>query len=232
MARVQVVVPFRGGCPHRERAWRWVQERYRSIHPEWEVVEAPAPEGPWCKGAAINPAVEASEAEIVIQADADCWTDGLADAVAAVEAGAAWAVPHSKVFRLSEQGTEAVLGGADWKAAYRAEGGAVQRPYEGFLGGGFVVARPDVLRAAPIDLRFRSWGNEDESHALGLNALFGAPWRGEADLLHLWHPQPPRLNRRRGSKESWDLRCRYFKVRNDPDAMRALLEEARCLSPA
>jgi hypothetical protein len=228
LARVQVVVPFRsGGCPHRERAWRWIRERYASFRPEWEVVEGPAPEGAWCKAAAVNPAVEASEAEIVIQGDADCWTDGLADAVAAVEAGAAWAIPHLKVHRLSEEGTAAVLAGEPWKGQPLS-----QRPYVGFAGGGFLVASREALVAAPLDPRFRAWGNEDESHSYCLNALYGPPWRGEAGLYHLWHPSQERLSRRWGSQENRDLRNRYFKARNDPDAMRALLEEARCLLPA
>jgi hypothetical protein len=229
---VQVVVPFRGGCPHRERAWRWVRARYQEIHPDWEVVEAPAPEGAWCKGAAINPAVEASEAEIVIQADADCWTDGLADGVAAVEAGAGWAIPHLKVWRLSEEATAAVLGGADWEQETRREGGLAQRSYNGLAGGGLVVARRETLLEVPIDERFRGWGGEDEAHSFALNALVGPPWRGTADLYHLWHPPQERLTRRRGSKESWALRNRYAAARGRPDRMRRLLEEAGCLSPA
>lgn len=220
--RVTAIVPLRGGCPYRERAWGWVRERYAGIHPEWEVIEASAPEGAWCKALAVNPAVEASDAEIVIQADADCWTDGLADAVAAVEAGAAWASPHLKVHRLSENGTTAVLSGEDWKG-HPLE----QRPYRGVEGGGFVVARRETLLAAPLDPRFCGWGNEDEAHALALGALFGPPWRGTADLLHLYHPPQERMTRRRGSTESWALRCRYAACKNDPAAIAALLEESR-----
>jgi hypothetical protein len=228
---VAVVVPFRCGCPHRERAWQYVRERYAGVHPDWEVVEASAPEGEWSKGAAVNAAVERCEADIVIQADADVWTDRLEDAVAAVDAGAAWAVPHLKVHRLSETATAEVTAGTPWRETKR-EGRYAQRPYGGILGGGIVVAPREVLLAAPLDPRFRSWGNEDEAHALALSALFGRPWRGTADLLHLWHPPQERMTRRRGSKESWELRCRYFTARNDPDAMRALLEEGRCPLPA
>lgn len=220
--KVQVVVPFRGGCPHRERAWQWVRERYATIHPDWEVVEARAPEGEWSKGAAVNPAVEASNAEVVIQADADCWCDRLSEAVAAVEAGASWAVPHLRVRRLSEEGTAAALAGED-----RHKQPLAQRPYGGILGGGFVVARREVLLAAPLDPRFQGWGQDDESHALALDALFGPPWRGKADLWHLWHPPQERMTRRRGSKESWELRGHYFEARNDPEAMGRLLMEAQ-----
>ncbi len=225
---VAVVIPFQAGCPQRERALGFVAGSYAATHPRWEVVEAPAASaGDWCKATAINPAIEASSAKIIIQADADCWADDLADAVAAVEAGAAWAVPHLLVHRLSEQGTEAVLAGEDWRDQPLA-----QNPYRGILGGGFVVTRRDVLLAAPLDPRFKGWGGEDEAHADALNALFGPPWRGSADLIHLWHPPQQRMTRRKGSYESWALRCRYRNCKDDPAAMAALIEESRDTSPA
>lgn len=221
---VAVVVPWRPGCPHRERGWQWLRGAYAATHPDWDVVEAQAPSGPWIKALAVAPAIEASEAEIIIQADADCFTDGLLDAVQAVEDGAGWAVPHLKVHRLSEEGTEAVYTGKDWRGQK-----LMQRPYQGFLGGGIVVARREVFEAAPLDRRFISWGSEDEAHAFALRCLFGKPWRGSAGLVHLFHPPQERETRRWGSRESWALRRRYFDARRDPAAMCALLEEARCL---
>lgn len=158
MTDVAVVVPFRAECSHRQRAWEWIQQRYAERYPDWLVVEASASDGPWCKAAAINPAVEATDAEIVVQADADVWSDGLAEAVTAVEAGAPWAVPHLDVCRLSEEATNAVLAGGNWRDAFSAKGGAAQRPYHGFLGGGIVVARREVMVSAPIDVRFTGWG--------------------------------------------------------------------------
>lgn len=221
---VVVVVPFRGGCPYRERAWEWVQARYAEHHPGWEVIEALAPEGPWSKGAAANPAVRECGAEIVIQADADVWTDGLERAVYAVICGQAeWAVPHRLVHRLGEGATEAVLGGANWQE----QADLAQRPYEGFWGGGVVVGRRSVFLDCPIDPRFQTWGQEDESWALALSCLRGKGWRGTADLIHLWHPPAERQNRRYGSRESRALHSRYRRARREPKRMRALLEEAR-----
>jgi len=229
---VQVVVPFRGGCPHRERAWHFVRERYASIHPDWDVVEAPAPEGPWSKGAAVKPAVRGCDAEIVIQADADVWSDGLERAVYAVICGQAeWAVPHRMVHRLSEVGTEAVLEGKDWREL--ADGPHLhgdrfyaQRPYEGLWGGGIVVARRSVMLDCPIDSRFQTWGQEDEAWALALQCLYGKGWRGKADLVHLFHPPAERENRRYGSKAGRALHGRYRKARRDPEQTRALIAEA------
>lgn len=219
---VAVVVPFRGGCPHRERAWRWVREQYAG----WDLVEARSPDGEWCKAAAINPVVAATDAEIVVMADADVWTDGLQAAVDAVDAGAPWAMPHGNVHRLSEEATQAVLNGADWRGQP-----LTQRPYRGVAGGGVLVARRQTLLRAPIDCRFIGWGQEDECHAMALKTLVGPAWRGEADLLHLYHPAQERMTRRRGSQGSWRLRKRYASARDNPAAMAALIEESRVASP-
>jgi hypothetical protein len=222
--RVSVVVPLAGDCPYRARAWAWLRPRFAG----WDVIEARAPASTaWRKGGAVNPALAACESDVVVLSDADVWCEELAAAVAAVAAGAPWAVPHRDIHRLSAAGTEAVLRGDYWRAQDLA-----QPPYRGLLGGGIVVAPLEVLLSVPIDNRFAGWGQEDECHARALCALVGQPWRGEADLVHLWHPPQPRLSRRRGSPASWALRGRYHQARNDPCAMRALIEEGRDACPA
>lgn len=219
---VCVILPRAGDCPHRERAWEWVQARYVEQHPDWQIVEAHGPE-PWCKGAAVNPAVEATDAEIVVVADADVWCDGLERAVYAIACGEAnWGMPHRQVHRLDETGTAAVLAGESWKRQPLD-----QRPYQGVWGGGIVVGRREVLLEAPLDCRFQSWGQEDQSWAVALHCLAGRGWRGAADLVHLFHPPQQRLTRARGSTQSWQLYRRYCKTRNDPAAMKALIEEGR-----
>ena len=223
MNDVAVIVPWGSGCPNREAAWRWVSGRYGLNHPTWKVLKASSSTDRWCKAAAVNPAVAKSTADVIVQADADVWTDGLGEAIQQIEAGAPWAVPHNLVHRLSEVGTQAVLDGADWSAQPLA-----QRPYAGLIGGGIVVARREVFEAVPLDMRFKGWGQEDEVHGVALCAHYGAPWRGNADLVHLWHPPQERMSRRKGSAASWALRQRYWACRNDKAGVERLLEEARC----
>jgi hypothetical protein len=222
---VAVVVPWRGGCPHRQRAWEWVRARYAEQHPGWEIVVGEGGE-PWCKAEAIMPVVEATDAEIVVLADADVWCEGLERAVYAIACGEAnWGMPHLLVHRLSETATDVVLAGEPW------QGQPLDQPkYRGVWGGGIVVARRDSLLDAPLDSRFVGWGQEDTAHALALHTLAGRGWRGSADLVHLWHPPQPRMTRQRGSAESWALYRRYRRARNNPAAMRSLIEEGRHVS--
>lgn len=215
----QVVVPWRGGCPHRERVLGWAQGRY-----PWPVILARGPE-PWCKGAAVNPWVAEIDGVVVV-ADADVWCDGLSQAVEAVEGGAPWAIPHGDVHRLTQEATEAVLAGADWRGQPLE-----QAPYRGIRGGGYVVARAEVLREIPLDPRFTGWGQEDVSWGLALATLLGEPWRGEADLVHLWHPPQERMTRKYGSMEGRALYRRYARASHDPAEMQALIGEARDAFP-
>lgn len=212
---VEVIIPWRGGCVWRERALRFVRSRYGL-----PVTIASAPAGPWCKAAALMPAVAASCADVLVVADADVFTDGLDAAIDAVRDGAAWAVPHRLVHRLTEDGSRGVLAGADWRTMPVA-----QLPYVGFEGGGLVVLRREVAVEVPMDSRFLGWGQEDESWALALRTMVGSPWRGTAPLVHLWHPPQNRLSRRWGSTESRALAGRYRAAYGDREAMGRLLEE-------
>ena len=152
MPGVAVVVPWRGGCPHRERAWAWVRARLATEHPDWEIIEAPGPE-PWIKSLAVMPAVERCSAGIIVVHDADVISAGTTAAVEEVRAGAPWAQPHEIVHRLSEEGTAAVLAGADPAGQPLAE-----RPHQGMQGGGIVVLPRVVIQSIPLDAAFVGWG--------------------------------------------------------------------------
>jgi len=208
----EVIVPFHGDCPYRLVALDWVREQH-----EWPVTVAAGGE-PWVKAAAIGPAIEASKADVLVIADADCWTDGLPEAVRAVELGAPWAKPHALVHRLTEESTRSFMAGEPWT-------GLDQEPYRGVAGGGFVVARRETLLEIPMDPRFVGWGQEDIAWAVALHTLAGPAWLGDADLIHLWHPPQKRLSRMWGSTESKRLLRRYVAAKSKPDLMRSLIEE-------
>lgn len=220
MPPVEVVIPWKDGCDDRARALEWVFDRYRAEHPDWLVTVAPAPEGRWCKGAAVNRVVRRDGPPIVIVADADTWTSGLPEAVDRVASGVApWAIPHDHVLRLTAAATRDLL-----------DTGAVssdldQPAYRGVAGGGFVILPRRLAREVPLDERFTGWGQEDMSWAVALHVLAGPAWRGDHDLIHLWHEPQQRQDRKVGSPEGQQLFRRYIAARKDPALMRALIEE-------
>lgn len=217
-SRVSVVIPWRPGCPHREAALDWTLDRWQAAG--YEPVLGEHADGQWCKAAAVQSGLARANGELLVIADADVWTDGVGEAIDAVAAGAPWAVPHRLVHRLTQPATARALTGSPPDRLPTE-----QPPYKGFEGGGITVLPRDLYEQVPLDSRYSGWGQEDESWALALRVLVGAPWRGTAPLYHLWHPPQPRLSRRWGTRDGMALHRRYRAAAQSPHRMRSLLDE-------
>lgn len=213
-------------CVHRRRALAWVRQQHAGH--TWPVIIGLHDQGSWCKALAVADALSQTDADVLVICDADVWSDNLAPAVASVMDGAAWALPHRSVHRLTEAATTRLLDGEDWHHLDLAEA-----PYGGTIGGGITVIRRDLYDECPLDPRFTGWGGEDECHGIAVRALYGAPWRpvAHSPLLHLWHPPQDRATRAFGSAEGRELRKRYIRAASHPTAMLDLIEEAKAHDP-
>lgn len=217
---VSVLVPFRSddGGP-RDANWTFLRGQWEMHFPWWQVVEGHCPDGPWIKALAVRDALVRAGGDILCIADADVWTDGVEDAVAALSMHR-WAVPHTRVHRLSREASSDVLAGLPIE-----EDNLEEPVYTGVLAGGMTVIRRSLYEEAPLDPRFVGWGQEDWSAALAWRTLGGKPWRGLDDMWHLWHPPMPRKNRAVGSDESAALYRRYMNASYNPTKMRQILKE-------
>lgn len=221
---VSVIVPWRGGDPDRERAWAYVRRWWAERHPDWQVVTGDCTDGPWVKALAVADALDRADGDLLVIADADVITDGVGQAVEAVESGAPWAIPHNLLYRLTPASTEAVYGGATPHERMPV----AKTPHEGYAGGGITAIPRETYERVPLDPRFVGWGSEDEALALALRTLAGRPWRGTAPMYHLHHEPQARLNRHVGSKSSHALLVRYqYAFKQGPAAMRQILDEFR-----
>lgn len=222
---VAVLVPFRGGDPHRDRAWSWVRSRYEQAG--FDIVVGTSNAAGFSRTQAILDARHQADADVLIVADADVWPEGLDDGIRyALEHG--WAVPNGYLHRLSEQSTWQVLAGVDWRGLpLSADNPHDSRPYKVHPGGTLLVLTAEAFDTAPPDPRFVGWGSEDDAWALTLRCLVGAPWRGDADLVHLWHPPAQRKTRITGNDHNAALLRRYQAARHNPGRMRGLIEEGR-----
>lgn len=223
---VSVLVPWRPDGGARDAAWQWVSRWWTEQQPDWQVVAGGCPDGPWIKALAVADALTRADGDVLVIADADLICDSVGAAVAAVQAGAGWAIPHLRVRRLSEQATALLYAGTPpARAAHHA--GLAKPAYRGRVGGGLAVMPRTVYQRVPLDPRFAGHGQEDVSWGRALAILAGRPWRGRDDLWHLWHPPQPRQPgqpRGVGSRASLDLYRRYRAART-PAQMRALLNE-------
>jgi hypothetical protein len=211
-----VVVPWRPGDAHREAAWSWVRSRYEAEHPTWQVVPGTCT-GPWVKAHAVADALTRTDADRILIADADCWSNRLAWALDQLDEWP-YAIPHHTVYRLTEAATAAVLAGGP------LGGETTQHPYKGYAGGGFLALHRDLYEQVPLDPRFVGWGQEDQAWHLALRRIAGHGPRGRADLWHLFHPPQPRLSRQTGSEASAALLHRYQRA-NTAEKMADLIAE-------
>lgn len=190
---VSVLVPWRPGDPHREAAWSFLRPRWEALG--YEVVEGHAPDGAWCKAAAVADALARSSGALLVVADADVWCDGVTAALEFVAAGSPWAMPHWRVCRLDKTSSALALKAGELPPPAPTFDRA---PYVGRRGGGVTVLPRATYERVPLDPRFLGWGQEDDAWAVALRAVVGREWRGLADLWHLWHEPQPRRDRFRG----------------------------------
>lgn len=173
--------------PERKQNWDRVLRHYREHHPEWQIVEGYCHTVKWVKGAAILDALNRSTADVIVIADADVMVhpDALRASVTAVMEGAAWSMPHRFVHRADRESTLALNALPELMRPMKLD----RTMYEGVPGGGIVVVRHVNYRAVGgIPLAFQGWGSEDKCLALICDKLLGPCVRGDADLIHLWHP--------------------------------------------
>lgn len=224
---VAVLVPWKPGCPWREKAWAWVRARYAEYHPDWELVTGTTDSPTFSRTQAILDARSRTEADTFVVADADIWCDDI-DRAVELSASRGWAIPHLLIHRLAESSTLRVLGGAEWRGQQLSTDNTQDsRPYRGHEAGTLLVVDAAAFDTAPPDPRFVGWGQEDDAWSYALHALIGTPWRGAADLAHLWHPAEPRQTRSRGNDANVALRRRYSNARRSRGLMLGLIEEGR-----
>lgn len=212
---------------HRTSARHWVMRRYAALHPSLPVTVAMQLGGPWCKAEAVNPTVEAVDADVLVIADADTFVpaDQLDAAVAFVASGRhPWATPATQVRRLTEEASSVVL--AQEPGSNPDPRSRTVRCHSLLPGGGIVVVRRDLwLDVAGYDHRFVGWGGEDYALGCALRSLSGTYAAKEAGVMwHLWHPVAP-SNGGLLPDTSAALAARYREAKHDPALMRGLLAE-------
>lgn len=226
---VSIVFPFRAGCLYRERAFDWCRAWWAEAFPEFEQIVGESPDGPFSRSAAMLDGAARAEGEVLVFADTDVWCEPAA-VLAAIDAVSehGWAVPHRLLHRLSPESSDLFMAGHPLEGLeLSSDNSRDMSPYVGNATGTLLVTHKNAFTEAPPDPRFRGWGQEDNAWWVTLQTLVGSCWRGDADLVHLWHPPAERSDRKVGNPVSLSLWRRYRKANNHPDVMRALINEWR-----
>jgi len=218
--RTVVLVPRRADGGHRDRAWAYVEEWWRSLGYEVHVGEDPGP-GRFNAAAARNRAAQAAGTwDVAIFADADTVpadAEVIRSGVERAHKTQRFVRPYQDYTQLSEEETAAVLAGGPLQ-------GGKTLPSNVPEGGLAIVPRSLYEAVGGYDERFVGWGWEDTAFAHACRVIRGLT-QTKGQVFHLWHPissdrntsDPQFLaNRRLGQQ--------YVRTRNR-QKMRLLLSE-------
>ncbi|MFK0203863.1 galactosyltransferase-related protein [Streptomyces lavendulae] len=186
MVEVAVGIPWRGGCPERERGMEFTRRQLSEVFPGAPVSLVDAGGERFSRAASRNKAMKLfPDADVVILHDACNLVDpdGLHAAVTEAADGRLW-FPFTEYRSLTQIESSQVISGfyphsrgAPW--ALSPEGGVwVMRPQSWWKCGG-------------MDERCIGWGWEDSIFLRVAHAVVGHA-RTPHTAWHLWHPHVPR----------------------------------------
>lgn len=223
--QTEVLIPWFGNDPVRTNGLLTVARLWGSARLPVRLAECPS--AGFRKGLALWLAAERSRASWLILSDADVWCPGWDVALAEVVAGADWAMPHTNVHRLTEKATAFRYNIKTIEELNLHESDYIELPYPGTVGGGMVIIPRETFLSYPMDGRFIGWGCEDTSWGYALEVILPNWFKGESDLIHLWHEPADRPSRKRGNDANESLRHRYQMSTIGPETMKEIVEEGR-----
>lgn len=225
--KTAVIIPFYSNNVDRITAYQYTVDWWKSCYPEFEIIRGES--FPFIKGVALQNAINQTDAECLIIADADSIIapkENIQKAVDFISRTSRWFVPYDRVFRFTKEETndyyfKSEHGFPDLKSKHET----ICAPYYPTLGGGIVIL-PRTLwdLVGGIDKRFVGWGGEDRSFGYALSTIHSHPIQMEGRLLHLWHPdQGPTQPM---SRDTIDLAERYRKAYKNRQKMKILIDES------
>lgn len=188
---LSVVIPWRAGDDRREQIFKWIWDRWNTLCPEAEIIQADSGSQPFHRGESRNQGAHESSRPILCFADADTTfnREQIERAVALIDEGAPWVLPYGRneYYNLTEADSDTLLSSpvdvsveapADWEFRVESWAGVLLVPRDHF----------DVVHG--YDPRFCGWGGEDNAFRLALDVMVGGHTRLAFDhVCHIWHPR-------------------------------------------
>lgn len=184
-----ILVGRRSDGGRRDLIWTFCK-RFWTEHLEWPIYEGFHDEGSFSLSAASNQAARLAN---IYTPEWDVALYVGADFIVGDPRQAPWAADlalrkeqlvfaHNAQFRLSLEGTDAALAGADYTQADMESG-----PHFNTFSGVLALPRDLWEEVGGFDERFESWGWEDLAFWASCSAMRRGFERIEGTLYHLWH---------------------------------------------
>lgn len=237
MVKVSVLVPFRDEVDtNRAENWAWLEQRWRAMMPEAEIVVGTDLGMPFSKTTAVNDAYSRATGDVFVIADADSWCPAskVRQAINYAAHNHCLVVPWSNAHRLTLADSETIRA-TDPAAEEPILTDEIRRNVEDYRPSPstaamvIVVTRDGFERVGGMDPRFRGWGQEDVAFGLACGTLLGQTklmlgeaWalfhvRARKDGLRIWENDPGHHNKNLGD--------RYWSAKYSVKAMAALCRE-------
>lgn len=221
---VAILVPRRADNGHRDRLWKFCQQRWSLF--DWPIVEGASPDGPFNRSAALNQAARDAgdwDVAVVVDADVVAHPPAVIDATEIAHAAGRMVVSHNDRVMLNRVGTEKILDGYDGSWQQRT---MVEQTYTDSVSCCVAIPRNVWDAVGGFPEAFVGWGYEDSAFELAARALTGKPYiRLASTLFHLWHATSKEAaNSSPTRKANAALLDRYRAAADDAAMMRALLD--------
>jgi len=190
-----IIVPWRS-TPQRAPAWAWLKAYYWDLFPGGIIQGDDPSRFPFSKPAAVNRAVQQTDADVLVIMDADVYLkhEHVLEAVRLVGSGeATWMTPIDKVHRLDEARSQKLLSYDPRDLPWPEERGRgqVMRPWK-HAAMIIVVRRSDYVAVGGMDERYEGHGSDDVELHSSLTCLVGEQHPPFEDSVgfHLWDSTP------------------------------------------
>lgn len=220
--RVVMLVPRRADGGWRDDLWRYTSDYWSGLG--IDIIEGHHDDGgPFNRGAAINSAArDGGGWDVAVIADGDVIAEyeQVQEAIARTVDTGRVTLAFEKYRALSEAMTRRILDGfvGNWLPGARLK-------MDNHVSSLVVVPRDLWDRVQGFDERMVGWGADDVAFVAACRVLGGGIERVPGTVWHLWHPESPERDRRRGDyRANHALMTRYMAT-TDPGDMAALVAE-------
>lgn len=228
------MVPWRPDDDGRSADWTWTRERWKAVHPEFEVVVAQPPDGSFNAARAVNNGARRASGHIVVVAWADiyvpsAWLLAAVDRVRYGECLVATAQGVCKLDRFTSAEVRSLP--PTQPPVVDPLGPAVEERRYSFAE--IAVTTRAQLASIPFDEQFDGWGHEGHAWLMATEKLTGGVDR-RGWSYHLWHRSRPGTTwDTPGAEDRRSLYHRYMKAAGaaNPDWMKVLVQNTQVDRP-
>lgn len=243
--KISIIIPFSSKDKYRKKALKWLLDYWKHELPEAEIIVGRSGGKVFCKGEALNEAIQKSKGEVIAILDSDAYLSGFvleycADRILENPCDRLWFIPYRHLYRLKRRITTNILK-SDPKNPLRMK---CPPPHDYIENKGFIskyghrygamamiFPREAYDTLGCLDERFVGWGGEDVSLLRALDTLYGKHKTTRNCIFHLWHPyigenyQSRRWKGQTQGNVNQHLAMKYHKATRKPSEMRKLVDE-------